>query len=344
MTTENLSFFTDRNYNCGKYREFDGARLYNIVGPDLAEKGKTLLIIAEIFSEMECQFYYSPYERKLPCAIYIPKLKIVAASSYNKYSADSFKSRTYDISRIIGEKSSAVEAIAGYTMNQSISYMQKSLDMLGIADILLKEYIKNGRELVNADKITAYARRRIAAALEKREGKGRIIRRSISAITCGGYHFADIPNDTRIIRLFDRYIAASSIFAESAASAANKLGYDAVISRAADSENAPLHLYIPQGKLLFVSETPVLPEHFTDSRRISMERFYNRDLLASREHDKEFFGEYIKRLYNESALYARICMDIKSQGRKLLMPFVSEKSASGIAAEIVNDILGECSR
>lgn len=286
-------------------------------------------------------FYYSPYERTLPCAVYIPELNALVASSYNDYSASKLTTRYYDIGRIIGSSCVPMEEIVGYTMNQSSSYMGKSLELLGVADLLLKEYIKNGEELLKMSRLGGYVRRKISGMLESRENKGRESRKSVSSISCSGYRFAELPEDIRIIRIYDRFIAASRFFVRSASAAANKLGYDTIISPAVDSEHAPLHLMIPDAGLFFVTENDILSSGFESKEKISLERFYSKELLCSREHYVSFFGDYIRKMYNESALYARICMDIKNQGRKLLMPYISEKAAEEIAAEIVYGILNK---
>jgi len=44
-------------------------------------------------------------------------------------------------------------------------------------------------------------------------------------------------------------------------------------------------------------------------------------------------------MLSEAILYSRICMDIKNQGRKLMIPYISEKKSADIASEIVSNIL-----
>lgn len=339
--TDNLHFFTDKNFNCGKYREFDSVRLYNIVGADLAEKGKILLIAADIFSDTPKIFYYSPYEKELPCALHLPELNSLIACSYNAYSAEKLSCRSFDIGRVLdGTGAPLVEEIAEYTMNQSRTYMTRSLNLIGVADILLKEYVKAGAELLRSAKLSGYASRKTASLLEKREGTGHTHVKSVSAVTCRGYCFTELPADFRIIRLCDNYIAASNAFVKTAAKTANGLGYCTVISRAVDSEHSPLHLIIPEAKVIFVSEqAAILGNRFPEAEKINLERYYNRELLDSREHTVSFHSEYIRKLYNEAALCARVSMDIKNQGRKLLLPHISEKITGEIAAEIVSCIL-----
>lgn len=338
--TEKLHFFTDRSYRCGKYTEFENVRLYNIVGPDLAEKGHIIHIISDIFSESPQILYYSPYERTLPCAVFLPETGTLTACGYNLYSAERITSRYFDSGKIIENGAGPIEEIVGYTMNQSSAYMQKSIELIGIADLLLKEYIGNCAEFLKTDKLRGYAKRKLTSMLGGGKGRsGTETCRSISAITCGGYRFTQFPDDFKVIRLCDDNMAASQLFVRAASKTANKLGYDTIVSRAIDSENAPLHLVIPDMKTVFVSESAILKTGFSDVPIISLDRFYSRSLLSSREHYISFFGEYIRKMYNEAALYARICMDIKNQGRKLLMPFVSDKAASEIASEIVYGIL-----
>lgn len=339
--TDNLHFFTDKNFNCGKYREFDSIRIYNLVGADLAEKGKILLIAADIFSDTTKLLYYSPYENELPCALYLPELRSLIACSYNSYSAEKLSARSFDIGRVLdGTRAPFAEEIAEYTMNQSCTYMTRSLNLIGVADILLREYVKTGAELLRHEKLYSYAVRKTASLLEKREGIGSHQSKSLSAITCRGYRFAEIPADYRVIRLCDNYIAASVLFVRTASKTANRLGYNTIISRAVDSEHSPLHLMIPAAKVLFVSEqASILSTRFPSAPRINLERYYNRELLGSREHTVSFYSEYIHKLYNESALCARVSMDIKNQVRKLLLPHISEKATEEIAAEIVSCIL-----
>ncbi|MBP3310037.1 MAG: hypothetical protein J6L05_04405 [Ruminococcus sp.] len=337
--TDNLHFFTDKSFCCGKYEEFDNVRLYNIVGCDLAEKGSILQIISEILKETPQIIYYSPYEPQLPQAVYLPELNTLAASGYNICCTERLNSRTYDISSIISPEAAAVEEITGYTIEQSDAYRNKSLELIGIADLLLREYIKNGAELLKSDRVRLYAKKKISSILTAKASEGENKYRSVSAITCNGYRFTELPEDYQIIRLCDNYIAASSLFVRAAAREANCLGYDTVISRAADSESSPLHLIIPEAKTAFISESEIFSSRFSESRRLNLERFYVSGLMTSREHDISVFGGYVRKIYNEAILCARLCTDIKAQGRKLLMPFVSRKKAFEIASEIIEAIL-----
>lgn len=339
--TDILHFFTDRNFICGKYKEFENVRLYNIIGADLAEKGRIILMAADIFPETKRIFYYSPYEKELPCALYLPEMNSLIACGYNAYSAERLNCRSFDIGSILDEQRlPIVENIAEYTMNQSRIYAEKSLSLIGLADLLLREYIGSVSELLRYDKLCSYAARKTASLLTKKDGSGVSDIKSVSAITCRGYCFAELPGNYRIIRLCDNYIAASNIFIKSASKTANKLGYSTLLSRAVDSEHSPMHLTIPEAGIMFVSEQPLLlGSRFPETEKINLERYYNRELLDSREHSISFYCEYIRKLYNESALCARVSMDIKNQGRKLLLPFISEKKAGEIAAEIVSCIL-----
>lgn len=255
--------------------------------------------------------------------------------------AEKLTSRHYDIGRLISGNSLMTGEIAGYTMNQSRIYMGKSLELIGITELLLREYIKTGSELVKHEKLKNYAGRKISSMISGRGSGGAERHYAVSAITCKGYCFCRLPEGYRIIRMSDDYIAASQLFVRAASKAANKLGYDTIISRAIDSESAPLHLVIPELKTAFVSETPILGTKFENAQKISFERFYNRSIRDSQEHSTEFFGEYIRKMYDEAALYARISMDIKNQGRKILMPYISEKETAEIASEIVCGILNE---
>lgn len=269
----------------------------------------------------------------------MPELNTLAVSGYNSCCAEKLNSRTYDISSIISSEAAPVEEIIGYTLEQSKAYSCKSLELIGIADLLLREYIKNGAELLKSDRLKFYAKKKISAMLTERTSPGENRYRSVSAITCSGYRFTSLPEEYRIIRLCDNYIAASSLFVRSAAREANRLGYDTVISRAVDSEYSPVHLIIPEAKIAFISESGIFESRFSESSRLNLERFYSSGLLTSREHDISVFGEYIRKMYNEAILCARLCTDIKGQGRKLLMPFVSRKKAVEIASEIIESIL-----
>ncbi|MDD6279194.1 MAG: hypothetical protein PUA81_05330 [Oscillospiraceae bacterium] len=333
-----MNYYTDRNFSCGKYREFENARTISIVGADIAEKGRIIEAVGEIFAESKPDFYFSPCDRELPYAVYLPDRNILVTGGYIKKAEEKITSRTYDISSVIGLKAAPAEEIVGYTMNQSRSYMQKYLDLLGMTDYLLREYVRNGSELLYQDRAEAYAARKISSMLEKRPVSGTAIHRSVSAITCEGYRFVKLPPETEVIRLSDRLLAAEQCFVKTAAAVACKLGYDVILSGAVDLIHSPIHLYIPGASLLFISESPLLPERFPECKKISLERFYSRGLTASREHYSDFFGEYIRRMFSESALYARICMDIRSQGRKLLAPFISEQSVSVLAAEIIQSL------
>lgn len=275
----------------------------------------------------------------LPCALYLPEFGSLVACSYNAHMSERLTSRYFDIGKALDSGAVPIEEIVGYTMNQSRTYMQKSLELIGIADLLLREYVKNCLDLLKAEKLRNYAARKMNSMVSEHKTGGVEKERSISAITCGGYRFAELPADYRIIRLDDDFMAASRLFVKTASKTANKLGYDTIVSRAVDSESSPLHLIIPGMKTAFVSESAILKTRFADSDRIGFERFYSRSLLTSREHYVSFFGEYIRKMYSEAALYARICMDIKNQGRKILMPFISEKTAAEIASEIVYGIL-----
>lgn len=309
------------------------------MGAELAEKGQIILITADIFSEYERILFYSPFERQLPCGLYLPDFNTLIAAGINVHIAERLSDRYFDIGRALNEKSSPVEEIVGYTMNQSRAYMNRSLELMGAAELLLREYMKNGRELLKTERLRSYAGRKISSMISERKKGGSELYRSISAVTCSGYRFAGLPEDYRIISLDDRLGAASSVFVKAASRAANRLGCNTIISRAVDSESAPLHLIIPELKTAFISDSELLPAKLDFSEKISLDRFYSRSLLISREHDTEFFCEYIRKMYSEAALYARICMDIKNQGRKILMPCVNEKAASEIASEIVHCIL-----
>lgn len=309
------------------------------MGADVAEKGKVIQIISEIFTESRQELYYSPFERSFPCALYLPDLNSLVASVSDGCNYTGAVCRYYDMGKTISAGITPIEEIVGYTMSQSRAYMHKSLELIGIADLLLKEYVKNGAELFNVEKVRRYAGRKISSIAEDRGGRGNERMRAVSAVTCGGYRFIQFPGDYSIIRLCDDYIAASRAFASTASKTANKLGYDTIISYAVDCANAPLHLVIPQLKTAFVTETVIFESQFPDAPKINFSRFYINSLLDSREHDICFFGDYIKRTLKESALYARICMDIRNQSRKLLRPYISENAAAETASEIVYGIL-----
>ncbi len=339
VATELFNFFTDRNFCCGKYPEFKNTRIYDLAGAELAEKGRIIQIISEIFAENRRIIFYSPYERTLPCAVYLPDFRIMTVSGCMSGAMKRLTDRTFDIGTVLRSEASMVEEIVDYTMNQSTLYMNKSIELLGISDFLLKEYIKSSTELLKTDKLRNYARRKFTSMISGRGKGGTEIVRTVSAITCGGYRFADLPENYSIILLDDEFMAASRIFVRALSATANKYGYDTIISRAVDSEHSPFHLIIPELRTVFISESSILKSGFGNCKKINFERFYIRNLMLSREHDIRFFGSYIRKMYNEAALYARICMDIKNQGRKILEPYISGKAASDIAAEIVSSIL-----
>ena len=335
-----MHFFTDKPFNCGKYTEFKNARLYSIVGADLAEKGKIIQIISEIFSECRQELYFSPFERRIPCALYLPELNSLVACNYNESMHSGTMTRYYDSSRVMSGSFSAIEEIFSYTMAQSRMYMEKSLDLIGITDLLFKEYVRNGTELLERDKLKNYAYRKISSMLDRKKGGAAVYSKAVSAVTCGGYRFAEFPEDYTIIRLCDDYIAASRCFVKTASDTANKLGYETIVCHAVDSENAPLHLVIPEAKTAFLSDSQVLPiKQFEESRRVGLVRFYESQIMESREHYITFSGGYIKKMLSEAILYSRICMDIKNQGRKLMIPYISEKKSADISSEIVSNIL-----
>lgn len=337
--TDNIHYFIDRNFKCGKCSDFNNVRLYNIVGADLAEKGQILLIIADILSECKKEIYYSPYERMLPCALYLSEFNTLIASDYNNYNAEKLTNRYFDIGRVFKATASPIEEIVGYTMNQSNTYMYKSMELMGITDLLMKEYVKNGTELLKTDKLKNYAKRKMALMLEKNKCIGKESFKPISAITGNGYRFIELPKNHIIIKLSDNFIAASRMFVQTASKAANKLGHDTILARAVDIENSPLHLIIPDIKTIFVSDSQIFSSKHIQGNKICLERFYYESMLESRSHDISFFGEYIRKSINEAALYAGICTDIKNQGRKLLVPFISESETAEIASEIVYSVL-----
>lgn len=337
--TDRLHFFTDKPFWCGKYPEFENVRLFNIVGPGLEEKGKIIHILSEIFSESRQELYFSPYDRSSPCALYLPEQNCLAACGFPVHNEEKLSCRFFDISRILRSDLSPAEEIVGYTMSQSRAYMERSLELIGIADILFREYIRHSSELLRIEELKSYAVRKMRSLLTKRETAGYERVRALSAITCGGYRFANPAENFTVIRLCDDHTAASRSFVKAASAAANKMGYDTVVSYAADSVSAPMHLLIPDAGLVFYSESELLGTKLVTSKKLSLNRFYYHRLLESREHSLSFLGEYIRKIYSESALNARICMDIKNQGRKLLAPYVSGDEASEIASEIIYGIL-----
>ncbi len=335
----NRSFFTDSSFCCGKYNEFAEVRLYNIAGCELAEKGRIIRIIGEILSGMTSDTYYSPFEREMPCALYLPDINTIIADGYNSRCAEKPDSRTFDIRQVIVGAASHVEEIAGYAFEQSRSYMAKARDLTGISDLLLREYVKSGTELLRRDRLKEFAADKIQGLLTAKETIGSVIYRPVSALTCTGYRFVEFPEGTRIFRLCDDYIAASCLFVKTAAREAERLGYDAVIARAVDSEHAPMHLYIPEAGILFVSEPPMLRSGLAGEAVIRLEKFYISRLLFSRMHEITVFGNYIKKMYGEVVLCARLSADIRGQARKILAPYISVKKAAETASDIIGEIL-----
>lgn len=315
-------------------------RIYSLAGADLAEKGRIIHMISEIFCQFRQEIFISPFERSLPYAVYIPELNSLVTSVCSNHFQGRLKNRYYDIGQILTANLSPVEEIIGYTMSQSFTYMKKSLELLSISNLLMKAYAESTSELLDIGRLKSYAKRKIGKMIGMKSGGiGKEYYRSVSAITCGGYRFAEFPADYRLIRLSDEYFAASEICVRTMSETANKLGFDTIVSRAVDTLNAPMHLMIPAVKTAFLSESKILGTKVTEGARLNLNRFYSQRLLGSSEHYTEFYGEYIRKMLSESALYARICMDIKNQGRKLLLPYISEKVSSEIASEIMHQIL-----
>lgn len=337
--TDRLHFFTDKPFWCGKYPEFENVRLFNIIGPGLEEKGKIIHILSDIFSESRQELYYSPYDRSFPCAVYLPEHNCLAVSGFPVRGEEKLSCRYFDIARILRSDISPAEEIVGYTMSQSNAYRERSLELISVADLLLREYLRSSREVLRSEELKSYAIRKIRSMLEKRDTAGTERVRALSAITCCGYRFANPSGDFTVMRLCDDYMAASRCFVKAASAAANKMGYDTIISYAADSGCSQMHLLIPEAGLMFYSESEVLRSGLATEKKLSLNRFYSRELLDSREHSLSFLGEYIRKIYSEAALNARICMDIRNQGRKLLSPYASADEASEIASEIVYGIL-----
>ncbi|MBQ8297721.1 MAG: hypothetical protein IJX77_08070 [Ruminococcus sp.] len=271
--------------------------------------------------------------------MYLPELNSLVASGLSEQCRGGITSRYFDAGRILTGDFSGVEEIVGYTMEQSREYAERSQELISIADLLLREYIGSVSDNLRTDSLKSYTVRKVKSLLGKCGKEGRESARAVSAITCNGYRFGKLPEDWKVIRLKDDHIAASRVFVKMASKTANKLGHDTMVSHSVDSENAPLHLLIPGIRTAFISESDILKTKFTDTPKINLNRFYGSALLASCNCRGAFFGEYIRKIYCESVLYARIGSDLKNQGRRLLLPYISEKAAAEIASEIVYGIL-----
>lgn len=337
--SKQLCFFADVNCYSDFLDESNGIHLYYLKGADFEEKGQCIQIIAEILKDSDYSLYYSPYEKNLPCGLYIPEYKSFITSD-NCEPNTKMNCKYYDISQILTDTPHPIKEIIGYTMNQSNSYHQRSEELIKVADILLKEYLRLSREALHKNRLEGYTVRKISSMLPKLSKKGSKSCKSISGISCSGYKLTEFPDDYNIINLNDDYLAASKLFVSIGSLCANKLGYDTIISKAVESESSPKHLIIPEARLAFVSNSQIFPNKYSHEK-INLNRYYTQESLIALEHYISFFRDFIIKTYKEAVLYARICFDIKNQGRKILMPFINDAPVSKIAADIIYDITNQ---
>ena len=328
----NTSFFADSSMKFP-----DNARICSIIGSDLAEKGFIIRLIGEIFADLDRQTWYSPFEEKLPQAIYFPKLKTVVQASTDSISGEKLSTKTWDIGSVFTDNMPDISNAADYIYDQSCEYHERSLELLSVAGTLIREYRRSGKELIASAKIRALARE--TSSLPELGKTSSIINMSFSAVTCNGIRFTEMPDNTQVTLLHDSFSAASDCFIKAAAAEASQRGYDAIISRSFDCSGAPLHLYIPEAGRLFVSDAFMPEGIFKNAGSLSLERYYPTAVISSAIRQNAVLKDCIMRIIAESALCARICSDIKIQRRKLLEPYISTPAAADIAADIVSSIL-----
>ena len=335
---QNMYFFTDRCFSCGRSDVFNGARIFSITGCDAAEKHCMIRLISEIFREYPQNIYFSPFEKHLPDAVHFPQLGAIVICSPDSIMAESISARTYDMNQLIHIEPSAA-GIIGYTMEQSSRYRSRALELLGITDMLLHQYSDIGKEFVAHDRLKYFAVRKAGSLLPDLEKPGSSIKRPVSALTCSGYRFAGIPDDFRLISLRCQFPSASDVFITAFAREAMRRGHDIIISHAADSLHSPMHMTIPGQKLMIVSEPEYLCAKPAVPGSISLDRFYPLSVRSALRREVRTYGKYIRSLAEEMILCSRMCADIRDQGRKLISPYIPAHAAEDTAADIVSCIL-----
>ena len=98
--SKQLCFFADVNCYSDFLDESNGIHLYYLKGADFEEKGQCIQIIAEILKDSDYSLYYSPYEKNLPCGLYIPEYKSFITSD-NWEPDTKMNCKYYDIRKIL---------------------------------------------------------------------------------------------------------------------------------------------------------------------------------------------------------------------------------------------------
>jgi hypothetical protein len=338
--SDNINF-----YSCGISENFKEnnplTHFYFLNGADLSQKGQCIAVIADVLGEKNAELYFSPFDDNLPCAAFFPRLNAFIGSDCSGIPSNSLNCRYYDIGCVITSNPLPIREVVGYTFSQSNLYAEKSLQFITIADLLLKELRRISREALIRSRLEAYASRKLSSFLSKINKSGYLRYKSISAICPYGYKFADIPQNYKVILLKDELISASVLFVKYASEYAQKLGFDVIISKAVDSPNSPLHLIIPEAKIIFISESKIFPCGL-NGEKFNLNRYYEDCSASAAVHHIEFLSEYISKIYSESAVYASISCDIKNQGRKILLPFINDSPIGDIASDIIFDITNNC--
>lgn len=325
---------------CGKYTDMENIRTISLTGAAFSEKGRIINTISDILSDYEQEIFYSPFNHFQPCALYLPKLNFLISGECPKTYSHKFSDKTIDIGNVLKNQPKINAAVADYTLSQGNLYKEKTFYLLWILNILLNEYIKSSSGLLALEKLKAYAARKSRSFFnEKPNCIGKNFIRSISAITCSGYKIQKLPKDYKVIIIIDPYISASAEFVKTTSYIANSMGYNTFTSHAINIENSPMHLIIPEKKLAFLSSSALLEINCPFDHKISLNRFYNDHLISEHEHQIEFYTGIIRKFLGEAALNIKICTDLFTQCRRLILPYISRNSADNIAAEIVYDII-----
>lgn len=317
-------------------------RTLNLSGAADSEKGRIIQTVSDILSDFKQQLFYSPFKGISPSGLYLPELKMLIGCEPAGKIMPGFSDRSIDVSRVLKKQPEINAAVADYTLNQSNVYRNKTCYLMWIISLLLNEYISCTSDLLDCDKLKNYALRRFRKILLEKNGfPGKNFLRSLSAVTSTGYRILDIPTECRIYLINDPFISASEKFIRTISSAANSAGYDTYTSHAIDVENSPLHLFIPELKMIFISSSPILEGNCKFHEKINLTRFYNTQLLPECEHQAEFYADIIKRFIGETAVNIKICSDLFSQCSRLISPYISKNTSDSIAAEIVYEIINK---
>lgn len=325
---------------CGKYYEMKNIRTISLTGAAASEKGRIIHTVSDILSDCEQELFYSPFSHFQPCALYLPELGFLINGECQKIYSHTFFDKTINIGNVLKNQPKINAAVANYTLSQGNFYKKRTYYLMWILNLLLNEYIKSTSDLLSLEKLKIYAIRKFRSFFpQKTNCIGKKYIRSISAITCSGYKIQNLPKDYKIIILMDSFISASAEFVKIISSAANSMGYDTFISHAIDIESSPMHLIIPEKKLAFLSNSPLLETNCPFDKKINLNRFYHTNLIAECEHQTEFYADIIRKFIGEATLNVKICTDLFTQCRRLISPYISRSSTDNIAAEIVYDII-----